>query len=207
MFLPANSSLRYAASSSPRCYLTISLLFLLFQRTALGLAFFQGKTSKHAQRRKAGPAGTQLANTLADVLLSTISSKVVILLLINLMLLILGCFLEQIAAILAVTPIILPIMTALGLSNIQSGLMPCLKADKTSKQRAFFCHTSLNFLAIRQDACENLHCLAKKFLAVGHIANYQTSPKAFWNHQHSWWFSFYNKVRQSKLIAVLYPCS
>lgn len=66
---------------------------------------------------------TQLANTLADVLLSTISSKVVILLLINLMLLILGCFLEQIAAILVVTPIILPIMTALGLSDIQSGLI------------------------------------------------------------------------------------
>ena len=33
--LPANSLLRYAASSSPRCHLTISLLLLLFQRTAL----------------------------------------------------------------------------------------------------------------------------------------------------------------------------
>lgn len=66
---------------------------------------------------------TQLANTLADVLLSAISSKAAILLLINLMLLILGCFLEQIAAILVVTPIILPIMTALGLSDIQSGLI------------------------------------------------------------------------------------
>ena len=29
---------------------------------------------------------------------------------------------------------------------------------------------------MRQDACENLPCLAKKLLAVGHIANYQTSP-------------------------------
>ncbi len=66
---------------------------------------------------------TQLANKLADVLLSAIHSKVAILLLINLMLLILGCFLEQIAAILVVTPIILPIMTALGLSDIQSGLL------------------------------------------------------------------------------------
>ena len=45
----------------------------------------------------------------------------------------------------------------------------CLKNAKTPKQLAFFCHTSLNFLAIRQDACENLPCLAKKFLAVGHI--------------------------------------
>lgn len=66
---------------------------------------------------------TQLANKLADFLLSAISSKVIILLLINVLLLILGCFLEQIAAILVVTPIILPIMTALGLSDIQSGLI------------------------------------------------------------------------------------
>jgi len=47
-----------------------------------------------------------------------------------------------------------------------------LKIVNTPKQRAFFRHTSLNFLAIRQDACENLPCFAKKFLAVGHIANY-----------------------------------
>ena len=66
---------------------------------------------------------TQLANKLAAALLATISSKVVILLLINLLLLILGCFLEQIAAILVVTPIILPIMTALGMSDIQAGML------------------------------------------------------------------------------------
>ena len=52
-----------------------------------------------------------------------------------------------------------------------------MKIVNTPKQRAFFCHTALNFLAIRQDACENLPCLAKKFLAIGHIANYQTSPR------------------------------
>ena len=52
-----------------------------------------------------------------------------------------------------------------------------MKIVNTPKQRVFFRHTALNFLAIRQDACENLPCLAKKFLAVGHIANYQTSPK------------------------------
>lgn len=66
---------------------------------------------------------TQLANKLAAFLLSAISSKVIILLLINVLLLILGCFLEQIAAILVVTPIILPIMTALGMSDIQAGLI------------------------------------------------------------------------------------
>ena len=58
-----------------------------------------------------------------------------------------------------------------------SRLRACLKIVNTPKQQAFFRHTALNFLAIRQDACKNLPCLAKKFLAVGHIANYQTSPR------------------------------
>ena len=43
----------------------------------------------------------------------------------------------------------------------------CLKIVNTPKQRAFFCHTSLNFLAIRQDACENLPCLAKNSSLLG----------------------------------------
>jgi hypothetical protein len=60
--------------------------------------------------------------------------------------------------------------------NASFGLRACLKIVNTPKQQAFFRHTALNFLAIRQDACKNLPCLAKKFLAVGHIANYQTSP-------------------------------
>ena len=51
-----------------------------------------------------------------------------------------------------------------------------MKIVNTPKQRVFFRHTALHFLAIRQYACENLPCLAKKSLAVGHIANYQTSP-------------------------------
>ena len=43
----------------------------------------------------------------------------------------------------------------------------CLKIVNTPKQRAFFCHTSLNFLVIRQDACENLPCLAKNSSLLG----------------------------------------
>ena len=42
-----------------------------------------------------------------------------------------------------------------------------MKIVNTPKQRAFFRHTSLNFLAIRQDACENLPCLAKNSLLLG----------------------------------------
>jgi tripartite ATP-independent transporter DctM subunit len=66
---------------------------------------------------------TQMAAKLSHLMLSTFNSPVIILLLINLFLLILGCFLEQIAAILVVTPIILPIMTSLGISDIQSGIV------------------------------------------------------------------------------------
>ena len=52
-----------------------------------------------------------------------------------------------------------------------------MKIVNTPKQWVFFRHTALNFLAIRQDAYEDLPCLAKKFLAVGYIANYQTGPR------------------------------
>ena len=56
-------------------------------------------------------------------------------------------------------------------------LRACMKIVNTPKQWVFFRHTALNFLAIRQDAYEDLPCLAKKFLAVGYIANYQTGPR------------------------------
>jgi hypothetical protein len=51
-----------------------------------------------------------------------------------------------------------------------------LKNVKTPKQRIFFCCAALKILEIRQDSCEFLPCPAKKSLAVGHPAIYQTSP-------------------------------
>jgi tripartite ATP-independent transporter DctM subunit len=65
----------------------------------------------------------QMAQTLGDFLLESVKSPILILLLINIFLLILGCFLEQIAAILVVTPIILPIVTGMGFSPIQFGIV------------------------------------------------------------------------------------
>jgi TRAP-type C4-dicarboxylate transport system permease large subunit len=64
-----------------------------------------------------------MAAQLSAFMLSTFQSPVIILLLINLLLIIVGCFLEQVAAILVVTPIILPMMLSLGLSDVQCGLI------------------------------------------------------------------------------------
>ena len=55
----------------------------------------------------------------------------------------------------------------------------CLKNVKTPKQRIFFRCAALKILEIRQDSCEFLPCPAKKSLAVGHSAIYQTSPSRF----------------------------
>jgi tripartite ATP-independent transporter DctM subunit len=66
---------------------------------------------------------TQMAAKLGVFMSTAFSSPALILFLINIFLLIVGCFLEQIAAILVVTPIFLPIMLSLGLSDIQCGLI------------------------------------------------------------------------------------
>ena len=52
-----------------------------------------------------------------------------------------------------------------------------MKNVKTPKQRIFFHCAALKILEIRQDSCEFLPCPAKKSLAVGHSAIYQTSPR------------------------------
>ncbi|MCI8538685.1 MAG: hypothetical protein HFF18_08535 [Oscillospiraceae bacterium] len=49
------------------------------------------------------------------------------------------------------------------------------------------------FLEIRQDSCEKIVCQTKKFLAVGHIAIYQTRPKVLFAS-----FSFKKKKRNKK---------
>ena len=59
----------------------------------------------------------------------------------------------------------------------QQNFRACLKNVKTPKQRIFFRCAALKILEIRQDSCEFLPCPAKKSLAVGHSAIYQTSPR------------------------------
>lgn len=65
----------------------------------------------------------QIAIKLASFMLNITNNPVIILILINLFLLFLGMFLEQIAAIILVTPIIIPLVMELGYSPIQFGIV------------------------------------------------------------------------------------
>jgi len=69
---------------------------------------------------------TQVPTTIADFILSIASNKIVILILINILLLFVGTFMETNAAIIILTPILLPIVTALGVNPIHFGLIMIL---------------------------------------------------------------------------------
>jgi C4-dicarboxylate transporter DctM subunit len=60
---------------------------------------------------------------ISTAVMSTFHSKFLILLAMNLLLLFLGCFLETQSIILLVTPILLPMATALGVSPVALGLI------------------------------------------------------------------------------------
>jgi TRAP-type C4-dicarboxylate transport system, large permease component len=61
--------------------------------------------------------------TIARAILSFTESKIVILLLINVLLLIVGTFMEALAAIVILTPILLPIVTGVGVSPLHFGVI------------------------------------------------------------------------------------
>ena len=65
----------------------------------------------------------QVPAAMANWLISVSSSKFVILLIINVVLLILGCFVDNIAAVIILTPILLPVVTKLGVHPIHFGLI------------------------------------------------------------------------------------
>lgn len=61
--------------------------------------------------------------TIARAILSFTESKIVILLLINVLLLIVGTFMEALAAIVILTPILLPVVTGVGVSPLHFGVI------------------------------------------------------------------------------------
>ncbi len=69
---------------------------------------------------------TQAAQALADWLLSITDNKWVFLLLANLLILFVGCFIDTIAAITILVPILLPIVLKLGIDPVQFGLIMTL---------------------------------------------------------------------------------
>lgn len=65
----------------------------------------------------------QIPSQIAEAILSLTSSKYLVLLLINVLLLIVGTFMETNAAIIILTPILLPIVTAMGVDPIHFGVI------------------------------------------------------------------------------------
>lgn len=61
--------------------------------------------------------------TIARWMLSVTENKIVILLLINILLLIVGVFMEALAAIVILTPILLPVVTGVGVSPLHFGVI------------------------------------------------------------------------------------
>lgn len=65
----------------------------------------------------------QIPQQVTDALLSITDNRIVIILLITLMLLIVGCFMDTLAAIIILTPILLPIAVNIGIDPIHFGII------------------------------------------------------------------------------------
>lgn len=65
----------------------------------------------------------RIPTTVATLLTTMTDSKVLILLLINLLLLLVGCFMETVCAIMILAPILFPVVTALGVDPIHFGII------------------------------------------------------------------------------------
>ena len=65
----------------------------------------------------------RIPTTVATLLTTMTDSKVLILLLINLLLLLVGCFMETVCAIMILSPILFPVVTALGVDPIHFGII------------------------------------------------------------------------------------
>ncbi|MBP5211951.1 MAG: TRAP transporter large permease, partial [Pyramidobacter sp.] len=66
-----------------------------------------------------------LPNKLAALILSLTQNKYVVLILIDLLLLLLGCFMSASSAMILLTPILLPLMEQLGVTTLQLGVLMC----------------------------------------------------------------------------------
>lgn len=106
------------------CYRTLSLKALpqIFLQTAKmsAIVIFMLATSSIMSWVM---AFTQIPNMIASGLLSITDNPILILLIINLVLLVVGTFMDPTPAVLIFTPIFLPICTSLGMSPIQFGIL------------------------------------------------------------------------------------
>lgn len=68
----------------------------------------------------------QITNAIAEFIISICPNKYIFLLLVNILLLIVGCFMETTAAILILAPIFAPILTAFGIHPVHFGVVMCI---------------------------------------------------------------------------------
>lgn len=65
----------------------------------------------------------QIPTKVAEAITSVTSNKIILLILINILLLVVGCFMETLTAIIILTPILLPVVTMVGVNPIHFGLI------------------------------------------------------------------------------------
>jgi tripartite ATP-independent transporter DctM subunit len=89
---------------------TATIMFITAVASVLGWALAQGRVPQQ----------------LADAVLSLTSQPWLVLLLINVLLLIVGCFMEVIASLLILTPILVPVVKAVGIDPVHFGVVMTL---------------------------------------------------------------------------------
>ena len=68
----------------------------------------------------------KIPQMVADAIMGLTTNPILIMLLMNIVLLVVGCFLESIAAIVIMTPVLYPIAAAIGMDPIHFGIMLCV---------------------------------------------------------------------------------
>ena len=71
-------------------------------------------------------AMNRVPQMIAEALLSVSNNQIVVLFLINMLLLFVGCFLESIAALVILTPILYPLVVAVGVDPLHFGIIACV---------------------------------------------------------------------------------
>lgn len=105
--------------------LTIKRLFVCMKQTAVSSAAIMALVG-FANIFAYILTKEQIPQMIADTLLSMTTNKIIILLLVNILLIFVGMFMETIAAILILFPVLLSVVTAVGVDPIQFGVIAVL---------------------------------------------------------------------------------
>ena len=100
-------------------------------------------------------AFTNIPSLVSSALLSISSNRYVILFLINIILLVVGTFMDMTPACLIFTPIFLPVCQALGMNTIHIGIMLIFNLAPSPRRSAPRCLSALRSAASRSKRCSN----------------------------------------------------